>query len=493
MEVDLVTIFPKVVLETHKEEKGKLVRDPGAICEIYYLGAHITSYKQLLLRNSRHKSRIMECIKQTQGAIVDSSRQPLDDYIVVVDENIAWDLTEPPNPSSIDLLTYFLNLRQVDTSLGLDFAKIMLLPDRHEYRYINNCAMHWSKYSPWVLPIKKSYQVKIKLDQEVEGVLEKALCTVHKNQPELYKKLMTAIDLFNQSCRLSLFHRNSSLVLIVSALEALFNIPVTSTKKVVLTYAMQVHWGFDEDTLKWTNKLYELRNSIVHGEVVTEKKREPSSDQYYSYYEIARNLFGDCLRSVLELYGGLSISLEDKSSMKKRLLGLVASNKKKMENAINLLKRVIRGKRDYSNRASLFREFLEAITALDPEDNSAKKLLVPYLEVVFLVVREEIESERETVESLPMSNTKLGIQDRIPHYDRIIDIFKQMEAIRSWSSGKLSKYYRTQLDTHIKTLLQVTTDLTHLASVTNEMYGVGLSLGEFLSKCLGAVRTFSNL
>ncbi len=492
MKVDLITILPKVVLETHKEEKGKPVGDYGAIDEIYYLGAHITSYKQLLLRN-RHKSRVLECIKETQGAIVDSSGQPLDDFIVIVDENTTWDLTEPPNPPSIVLVSYFLNLRQVDTSLGLDFAKVMLLPDRHEYRYINNCAMHWSKYSPWVLPIKKSYQVKIKLDQEVEGVLKKALCTIHNNQPELYERLMTAIDLFNQSCRLSLFHRNSSLVLIVSAFEALFNIPFTSAKKVVLTYAMQIHWGFDEDILRWTNRLYELRNSIVHGGVVTEKKREPSSDQYYSYYEIARNLFGDCLRSVLELYGGLSASSEDKATMRKRFLGLVAPNKKKVENAISLLKRTIRDKRDYSSKASLFPEFLQAIAALDPEDDSAKKLLAPYLEVVFLAVRQEIESEREEMNVLPLSNTRDGMKCRMPYYDKIICIFKKTEAIKSWSSGGLSKYGRAQLDTHINMLLQVTTDLTGLATSRGSLPGIYLSLAEFLSKCLGAVRTFSNL
>lgn len=495
MKVDLITILPKVAFETYKEKEGKLVRDYGAINEIFYLGAHIGSYKRLISEGYRYatKSQIVRCINQTHRTIVDASKQTLDDYIVVVDQNIVWDDTGPPNPASVDLITYFLNLKELDAYLGLDFGKVVLFPKGREDRYVNNRLIPWDKSSPWVLPFEQKIQVKVRLDQKVEGVLKQALCTVQKNRAKEYKQVMIAIGLFNQSCRLSLFHRNSSLVLIVSALEALFNIPNIGRKKEVFAYAIQVHWGFDENINKWADRLYEFRNRIIHGADVGERELKASSGRYYSDYEIARKMFDGCLKLVLELHGGLSISPHVRSAMTKRLLGLLVSNKKKIENIIELSKQIIRIKWHNPKRTSLFREFLETITVLDPEDDSAKRLLVSYLKAVFSVVRSLIESEKEEMASLPESNTKYGIKDRMPYYDKVAGILGQMETTTSWSNGKLSEAGRKELDGHIRALIEATTELRGLASGARFMYGVGLPLDEFISKCLRAINILSNL
>lgn len=490
MKVDLVTIFPKVVLETEKEEKGKLVRDYGAMDEFVYLNAHITSYNRLLSRRSDFKSQVMKCIDQTHRAIVDSARKFLDDYIVVVDENVSWEGPEPPNPASVHLLTYFLNLNGVDARLGLDFGKAVLLPDGQEDRYINNCDTPWDENSPWVLPIEQSSQVGVRLNTQVEGVVERALCTVHETRIETYEKIMTAIALFNQSRRLSLFYPNSSVVLIVSALEALFNIPDIPRKKEVFAYTVQVHWGFDKNVNKWARELYELRNAVVHGGVVGEKKWKPSPDRYYSHYEIARKVFDDCLRIVLELHGAMSVSSDDKSTKRKRLIGLVVSNEKKIKNIIALSNRIIPHNRDTTEKASLYREFFDTIETLDLEDDSARGFVIPFLDAVFSLVLDRVGFEREWMESLFTTNTRLHMEARMPYYDRIAGIIGRIRTIGSWSGSKLSQAGELRLNSHIVALLQVTTELKVLPAPSIMICGM-TTIEEFLSKCLRAINNVS--
>lgn len=499
MKVDLITIFPKVVLDMGEQEEEGIAKDHGAILEIHYLGAHITSYKSLVSQSSCYKHEVVECIKETHQSIVGSDRQPFDDYIVVVDENIDWDSTDPPNPPSVDLITYFLNLK-ADASVSLDFGKIILPQSRtifpqdpqkyRERRYVSNCRVFWDNRSPWVPPISPWGQVKIGLRQKEEGSLVKALNNLHKNQVELHEKLTIAIDLFNQSCRTSLFHRNAALVLIISAFEALFNIPKEiGGKKSMFTYIMQIYLGFDEDVADEAEKLYELRNKIVHGETATEK-RQIFPDQYHSHYEIARNLFEASVRFVLEQYGELYISPRDKSTMKKHLLELIASNKKKVEKAIDLLKRFASGTQDYSEKRSSLREFIKTLSVLNPDDVSAKELLFPYLKATFLMVRKLIQYEKDVVKDLPSCNTKLGVEDRIPYYDKIEGICKEIEKIVRQSGSKFGKHRKMQLDNQIEDLLQVTNDMVLGSS---EMTHSGYSVREFVSKSFGAIRAFRKL
>lgn len=493
MKVDLVTIFPKVVLDTGEQEKQKRARDHGTMSEIHYLGAHITSYKSLVSQSSGHKHEVVECIKETHQNIVDSDRQPFDDYIVVVDENIEWDFMDPPNPPSVDLITYFLNLKG-DASVGLDFGKIILSQSRYEYpehTYVNNRRVFWGNHSPWVLPIKQWRQVRISLTQKEEGSLANALHNLHNNQARLHEKLTTAIDLFNQSCRISLFHRNVALVLIVSAFEALFNIPATiSRKKLTLAYIMQVYLGFDEDVANQAETLYNLRNTVVHGEIAAEK-RQISSGQYYSHYEIAKSLFEASLGFVLEQYGELDINPRDKSIVKKHLLDLIASNKKKVEKAIELLKRFARSTQDYPEKESCLGEFLETLSVLNPDDISAKELLFPYLKAVFLIVRKEIQVEKDCAKQTTGGiHTRSGIMARIPYYNKIVRIIQEMENIICRSQSKFKKRDRTQLDIQIDDLLQVTNDMEGLG---HGLRGTGYELGEFVSKSFGATRAFRRL
>lgn len=492
MKADLITIFPKVVLDTGEQEEQKRAKDHGTMSEIRYLGAHITSYKSLVSRSSCYRYEVVECIKETHQSIVDSNRQPFDDYIVVVDENIDWVSTDPPNPPSVDLITYFFNLA-ADASVSLDFGKIILPQDPYKYRerrYVSNCRVSWGKHSPWVLSISQWGQVKIRLGQKEERSLIKALNNLHKNQAKLHEKLTIAIDLFNQSCRISLFHRNVALVLIVSAFEALFNIPKEiGGKKSMLAYVMQIYLGFDEDVAYEAVKLYELRNKIVHGETATEK-RQISSGQYHSHYEIARNLFEASVRFVLEQYGELYITSRDKSIMKKRLLDLIASNDKKAQKAIELLNRFVNSTQDYSEKGFFLREFVKTLSVLNPDDVSAKELLFPYLKAVFLTVRKLIQYEKDVVKDLPSCNTKFGVEDRIPYYDKIEGICKEIEKIVRQSGSKFGKHRKMQLDNQIEDLLQVTDDMVLGSS---EMTHGGYSVREFVSRSLGAVRAFCKL
>lgn len=483
MKIDLVTLFPGVVFETEKTDSREKTGDWGALDDLSFLSSLIVSYKRFVSTRGAFKDRVARCIDEAHSEILDQIGQQLDDSILVVDSDVDWKGVNVPSSESLDLLTYFFNLNDIHRRVGLDFMKVILLPDGPTSRYVNDRSVPWMPGTPWRLPIRQDNQIRIKLRPEREQALAHTLERLHRMRPETYRKMMTALGLFNESCRLNVSHPNSSVVLIVSALEALFGMP-RREKKEIFAYIIQLFWGFEENIRKWAEKLYELRSKIVHGSVVGEEELKPPAGRYYSHYEIARKIFDDCLRFALETHAAISIDFKNKSEVKKRLLSLLTSNEKKIKGML--------GRRptyhSFEANEYLYAEFLDTIDTLDSDDDSARNLLIPFLQLVFSVTQDWIKSDkqrtRQWMESLPPSNTKMLAGRRLQRYDEIMHIISEIRKIPSWPTGKFRRRDEPSLRRHISRLRHEIGNLRSFHGAPAKRGG--FTVEDFLAKCLGA-------
>jgi len=260
-------------------------------------------------------------------------------------------------------------------------------------------------------------------------------------------------------------------------------------KKEIFAYIIQLFWGFEENIRKWAEKLYELRSKIVHGSVVGEEELKPPADRYYSHYEIARKIFDDCLRFALETHGAISIDSKNKSEVKKRLLNLLTSNKEKVKDIL----RQRLPYRSFEAKEYLYAQFVDTIDTLDPEDDSARNLLVPFLQMAFSIVQDWIESDKEQMKSLlklllksgPSSNTTSLLGRRMRKYDEIMRIIGEIRKIPSWSIRKLRRTDERSLKEQVFCLHQEATEVRFWFAG-----GITVIRGEhlenFLTRCLRA-------
>ena len=77
----------------------------------------------------------------------------------------------------------------------------------------------------YLLPIEQNHKDKLKTHKNHEKLILDIISDISNTNKEQYKRIISSISLFNESCRLKNFNQNSSIVLLVSSLEALLELP----------------------------------------------------------------------------------------------------------------------------------------------------------------------------------------------------------------------------------------------------------------------------
>ena len=300
MKIDLMTIIPSITFEVKKTEWGKTIDDPDACDDLRYQDFRIISYKKLINSTETIEERFYKYINQVHDKIIDAANNKLDDYAIIINENLDVDSLTPPNPDSQHLLTYFFYLKHIDSWVNLDLIKVLCFKGGGRHISINNIDEHFSPKYFYLLPIEQNHKAKLRINKNQEKVIFDLFSDISRKNKEQYKRLITSISLFNESCRIKNFNPNSSIVLLVSSLEALLELPRWS-KKETFSYAIKLLWGLDNRIMEWALQLYELRSQIVHGVVVGGEKLLFSKDRHYPHFEIGWDMYHDCLLFILAL------------------------------------------------------------------------------------------------------------------------------------------------------------------------------------------------
>ncbi|MBA7576199.1 hypothetical protein ES708_18038 [subsurface metagenome] len=472
MKNDLLTIFPGIVLETQTWNHGKKVNDPNACDDIVFNNTRIISYKKLRFDSSILGKKYIPYIEEIHNKIIDSAGSPLDDYTIILDKNIDGNLITHPTSDSQQLITYFSYLQHLDIWISIDFIKTLCFPGGGRLVYLNNQHEHWTPKYSYLLPIEQNHKRKLKIHKDDEKLLINLFARTSIKDRDKYKRLINAISLFNESCRINRINPNSSIVLIVSALESLLNIPRWH-KKESFAYALKIFWGFEKGIGKWAEELYELRSQIVHGEDITGEKLLVPKDRHCSYFSIARGMFHHCLMFILESFGNVKIERRYKFKVIREITNKIISNKKKASNILRQKSKFTY--QSFVNKHGLYKEFILRIEELTPTDDSAKSDIIKLLDLVFSIAETWIKDEKVKYNRSP---TKGYIDFRNQKFDNILTLFASIRQI------KWSVYGNFKLHDKIGELEE---EVRQLEPVVRDKDKFKFTIAEFLNRCLWAI------
>lgn len=475
MKIDLLTIFPGIVLETQKWDWGKEVKDTDAYNNIVFNNTHIISYKKLQSDSGILNKRYLKYIDEIHPKIIDSNGSYLTDYTIVLDKNIESKTLEPPTPDSQQLITYFSYLQHLDIWISIDFIKILCFHGGGRHIYLNNQNEHWSPKYSFLLPIEQNHKGKLKISKNKEKSLIDVFSTILNRDLHTYKRLINAIALFNESCRINSFSPNSSIVLIASAFEGLLNIPRYS-KKENFAYALKIFWGFDERIEQWAKELYELRSQIVHGDVTESEKLLASKDCHYPHFKIARDMFHDCLSFILESYGYLIIDKGYKFEVIKRLRNQIISNKEKVNKLLSQKERF--SYQAFVNNKDLYKEFILKVEGLTPTDYSAQNIIKNLLKLIFAIAKDWIQAELRKDYGIPDKRLKEYLRFRNDKFSNILKLFNDIRQIKWSLRGKFQIYDK---------IGDLEEEVRQLEPIVYKKDEFNFTLPEFFDRCLRAM------
>lgn len=469
---NLITVYPSIVFETIKLDWGQKKDDPDTFDEISYNNTHIFSYKNFIENTSIIDSKYAKHINELHDRIIDTGGNKLDDYAIILDKQIDYSRITIANPDSQHLLSYFFYIQNLDYWVVLDHIKIMCFQGGGRRIFINNSHEHFSPKYLYLLPIEQNHKRKIRLHNNIERLVIEVFNKILDQDSQHYKRLISSITLFNESCRINRFNANSSVVLIVSALESLLDLPRYS-KRTSFAYALKLLWGFDKRIEEWALELYGLRSQIVHGDVVEGEKLLASKDRHYSHFSIARDMFHYTLMFILETHGKVSIDNKYKFRAIKSIRKLVISNKEKISTILKQKKKF--SFKSFLKNKDLYKQFVLQVEELTMIDYSGENLLPNLFELIKTISIEWIEYDKSKRHDTKDRALKNYIEFRNKKYDKIKLLFIDIEKLK-WRTKYL--YEISQKIADIKE------EVRQLEPVFHEKDKFKFTLQEFLDRCL---------
>lgn len=432
MKIDLITVFPGIVLETKKSDWGENVLDPDLSDDIAFNGSRIVSYKQTKEKSDSFDDRHIKLLDELHNTIIDAAGNSLNDYTIIIEKSVESRGLDPPTLDSQQLLTYFAYQQRLDIWIIIDTVKIFCYEGRGRIRFVNNFREHFGNYL-YMLPLEQEAKGKVRLREHREIEILKALSILLDNDPDRYRALINAIALFNESCRILNVSPNSAVILIVSAMESLLELPQYPKKK-TFSYAVKLLCGFDKRIEMWAEELYTLRSQIVHGDVIKDEKLLASKDRHYPHFSIARQLFHGCFLLLLETQGTTTLDFGSKQQFTQKIRNIIVSNKEKVN---TILKK--RRKYTFNNMVrdkNLYKELLSSIEELTPTDYSAEANIGRLFDLIFSIVEDwiaDIKSNDSKKVSREM-HEYLSWQEK--KYENIVKIFGEIKKLKRPLEGR---------------------------------------------------------
>jgi hypothetical protein len=472
--MDLITIFPSIVFETERFHPKTGKKDPYLLDRIEYRDSLIISSKILEDEKGKIPKNIREEVKRVSKRIIDSSGNAIYDFAIIYDKKLKEEILKPFVSETQQIFNYFAYVKNLDHHNPLDFIKIKFFNSTGSFISINNDDEGWADNYLYMLNQPQGYYIPMRFGKNYDQPILRTLEYLSNKEKELYKKLLTAITLFNQSCRISKFNQSSAIVLITSAFEALLQIPRNS-KKDNFSFAFKLFWGFDQRIEEWAAQLYDLRNHIVHGAVIEDKKLYASTYEHYQHFNIGREIFHSALIILLDLKGVIEIGREFRIGETKNLLNKIIPNKEKAE-------RIIKKKKIYNYIAfkkdiKLYKEFIQRLEGFTGIDYSAKNYILEIVKLIFSILKdwtdELIKEEKKKNEG-----SKYSIYS-LERWTNIQTLLAEIGNI-DWSDKgqiKISGLIRN-----------VEEQLRQLSPIDHKKNVYSFNLSEFGSRCLGALR-----
>lgn len=478
MEIDLLTVFPGIVRGTQEGGRRKEVEDTNVCDYITFKGARIIFYRNLQWNPGILARRYWDYIDEIDSAIVDSKGNRLTDYTIILDRGIESEALEPPTSDAQQLVSYFSYLQHLDRWISLGFIKVLCFPPKGRMMYLNNQIEFWPEERSLTLPVREMGVGPLRIGKHEKSLMD-ILSAISDKRLDTYKRLINAMALFNESCRINAFSPNSSIVLITSAFEGLLDLPRYS-KKENFGYALKILWGFDRRIEKWATELYALRSQIVHGDVAAGERLLASKDRHYPHFKIAREMFHSCLLFILESHGTLIVDKRLKFEVIRQLRNYVVSNKEKIDKLVSQRKRF--SYQAFVNKKGLYKEFLVRVEELTSTDYSGRDIIPGLLELILRIARDWIEAEMKQSRTLVSGKGDEYLEFTKERFGNILKLFDDIERAKWSLKGRLEKKEKMRV---------LKKEVNQLERVFHRKEEFKFTVSEFLDRCLRAtIATF---
>jgi hypothetical protein len=471
--MELITIFPSIRFETEWGYPKTGKKSPSLLDKINYRDSLFISSKILLDKKKSLPQKISDEIDRVRKLIIDPSGKSIDDFSIIFDKKLDDVLLKSIDTESVQLFNYFAYIQNIDHHNPIDFIKIKFFDNGLKIISINNEDVVWTTRTLYMLNQTQNQFLPLHFKKDYDEPILLILEDLSKKEKALYKKILTAITLFNQACRINRFNQNSAIVLITSAFEALLQIPRYS-KKDNFSFAFKLFWGFNQRIEDWAAQLYELRNQIVHGAFVEDKKLFASTYKHYQHFNIGREIFHSSLLILLDLKGIIKINRDFRLDETRNLLNKIVPNKEKAE-------AILKAKKKYNYVAfkkniELYKEFIRRVEGFTSLDYSAKEYILETVKMIFKIMfdwtNELIQEKSQKSEGDKLSKYTLE------RWKSIQNLINQLNNIK-WSDN--GKYQLGEL------LGEIEEELRKLFPVVHKKNEFKFDLSEFGSRCLEAL------
>ncbi len=471
--MELITIFPSIRFENERRYPKTGKKDKSLLELIKFRDSLMFSSTIIGELKRKIPKNILTEIERVRNQIIDSSGSSISEFSIIYDKKLTEEHQKPTNTDAVQIFNYFTYVKNLDHHNPIDFIKIKFFDSGMSLISINNEDEGWTEKYLYMLTQPQSHFFPLYFNLDSDEPIIRTFEYLSKKEQNLYKQILTAINLFNQSCRIANFSQNSAIVLITSAFEALLQIPRTA-KKDNFSFAFKLFWGFNKRIEEWSAQLYDLRNQIVHGAIVDEKKLFASSFEHYQHFRIGREIFHSSLIMLLDIKGVIEVTRDFRMNETRNLLNKVLPNKEKVDNIIKAKKKY--NYTSFKKNKKIYKEFIQNIEGLTSIDYSARKNIIKIVELIFNIMMDWT-NELIAIEKSKVSNSKYS-KYVIERWQNIQKLMGELDSI-DWTDR--GKYALSDL------LKKIEDELNKLSPIVHKKNEFNFNLSEFGSRCLEAL------
>lgn len=475
--VDLITIFPGIVLETEKYTWGKTVPDPNLFSFLKHRKTQIHSYSYLNSHQRIINRRFRKYIEEVRSKIKDSDTNDLRDFTIILDRDVEKETLLSTNTDTQEFLTFIAYDQNIDFWINLDFIRILCFKKNGREIFLNNQRENYFPKQIYTLPIVQDGLHKIRIGNNEKGLL-KILTILKTGNKRQYERILTSISLYNQANRLHFFDKKSAVVLIVSAFEALLELP-RRPKKETFVFGIKTFLGFNEHVEKWAGELYDLRSEIVHGEVVDGEKLLIGEYKHMPHFGIAKESYMPCLYQILERSRIARINHNFIIERGSEIIKKIIPNKKKVEKILDS-----KGKFSYpafKKNKRLYKEFILRVETLTHTDYSAFREILKLIKVIVSIAIDWSKGNRQVLRTLNRKDLKSYKTYQLNLLKELDKTFLKINF--KWL--KLDRYNDKRfLEEKIREVLEIARKMDPVVHPKDKF---DVSLPEFLDRVLGSL------
>ena len=419
-----ITLYPHIPLNKMKWGWSKpdpndkschsvKVIDPKAATDIELLNSRLVDFSDKEALQNMMTAHEYDILIKEVDAFEYSDGGKISSCLCLVTKNVVYELDTVQNSYAQNLLEFSLYTAEVDRHQPLNTIDVFICDNRFRYVYLDKQRYHEKAIR--LLPNFYTDPI-FKMDPdfvEFVGFINR-IC---KSNKSLYLSLLSAFSNFNNSCMTSRYSEESSIVLLVSAYESIFQTP-KNNKQSLFSYAFKLTWGLNEKIANWAAALWELRNKIVHGSFVEPDSLLMGEYKHCRFYDVGREFFKDTLYRIIELNSYISINLNHKNDRLQDFLNRIKPNHEKLQE-------IIKRKTEFNFRAlksnhNLYYDLVGILDSIMITDSSMRMNYHKVVKMMCEITKDWFNDYKNNSESWPTDEQK-SIRLFLRSYKEVID------------------------------------------------------------------------